>query len=96
MIFAFYNDYPKFRVNAYSTRFNVQIRRALWPFWIAYEDGHYGVDTYNTFEIAQERVYEILRWRLEDIVERKQAKSEITNEALSVKDFIHKYPEEFL
>ena len=94
--FTHYDNYPKFRVNAYNTKFNVQIRRALWPFWHAYEDHYYGIETYDTFDLAQKRVLEILKFRLDNQIDKALAKMKITGESLSMKDYIDKYPEEFL
>ena len=90
------SDYPKFKVGVRGTRFFIQVKRCLWPFWLPAQDGYYGVTTYDTIEDANIEVKLIIKRLIENQVSIKQAKANLSNEVLSVNEYIKKYPEEFL
>ena len=91
-----WKNYPKFRVHNYKEKYQIQIKRIFWPCWYSFEEGYYGVETYWTFRTATERLHEILTNRIKENIARKQAKENITGEALSTNEYIKKFPEEFL
>ena len=85
----------KYRIRTSGVHFKIQ-RKGWFPLWTNHGDDYNGTYFFSTLSEAETELKLIIRSELERDIKIKQNKALITNEELSVADFIKKYPEEFL
>jgi len=90
------NNYPKYKVATQGPKFILKRKDWWFPVWGLAEDGYWGAETYSTFEKATLRIEDIIQREIKEQLAKKQTQNNITNEEMSVKLYIQKYPERLL